>query len=146
MKQLLKTLELSTVKQFQLLNVTSQIQDAIKESGVINGSVTVFVPHTTASVRVNHDEPLLIQDIMKAVYRLVPLEMSYSHDLFEVREQVSINERSNGQAHVKAFLSGSSENFIVNEGQLLLGDRQSIFFVEFDGGRQRKMHVKIMGE
>ncbi len=146
MKQFLKTLELSTIKQFQLLNVTSQVQEAVKESGITEGSLTIFVPHTTASVRVNHDEPLLIQDIMKAVYRLVPLEMSYSHDLFEVREQVSVNERSNGQAHVKAFLSGSSENFIVSQGQVLLGDRQSIFFVEFDGGRQRKMYIKIMGE
>jgi secondary thiamine-phosphate synthase enzyme len=146
MKQLLKTLELKTNKQFQLLNVTDQVKQAITESGVQSGIATVFTPHTTASVRCNHDEPLLAQDIMKAVYRLVPLDISYSHDLFEVRENVSVNERSNGQAHVKSFLFGSSETFVIENGQPMLGERQSIFFVEFDGGRPRKMHVKIMGE
>ncbi len=146
MKHLLKTIELVTNKQFQLVNVTNEVREAIKESGVLQGTVTVFSPHTTASIRVNHDEPLLVQDIMKAVYRLIPVDISYSHDLFEVREQVSINERSNGQAHVKSFLFGSSETFIIDDGVVLLGDKQSIFFVEFDGGRQRKLHLKIMGD
>jgi secondary thiamine-phosphate synthase enzyme len=146
MKQFLKTLELKTTKQFQLLNITAQVRQAITESGVTSGTAVVFVPHTTASIRCNHDEPLLVQDIMKAVYRLVPLDMSYSHDLFEVREQVAVNERSNGQAHVKSFLFGSSETFVVEHGAMLLGEKQSIFFIEFDGGRPRKAHIKIIGE
>jgi secondary thiamine-phosphate synthase enzyme len=146
MKQFFKTLQLTTAKQFQLLNITEQVRQAIKESGVVSGAVTVFCPHTTAGIRCTHDEPLLVQDIMKAVYRLVPLDISYSHDLFEVREQVSVNERSNGQAHVKSFLFGSSETFIVEQGSIVLGEKQSIFFVEFDGGRPRKTHIKIIGE
>lgn len=146
MKQFFKTLDLATAKQFQLLNITAQVKDAIGESGIASGIVTVFCPHTTASIRCTHDEPLLGQDIMKAVYRLVPLDMSYSHDLFEVREQVEVNERSNGQAHVKSFLFGSSETFIVEQGNLIIGEKQSIFFVEFDGGRARKVHLKIVGE
>lgn len=146
MKQFFKTLDLTTTKQFQLLNITDQVRQAITESGITSGTITVFCPHTTASIRCNHDEPLLLQDIMKAVYRLVPLDMSYSHDLFEVREQVAVNERSNGQAHVKSFLFGSSETFILEQGTMMLGEKQSIFFVEFDGGRPRKTHIKIIGE
>lgn len=146
MKQFFKTLSLTTTKQFQLLNITEQVKEAVKESGITSGSITVYCPHTTSSIKVNHDEPLLLQDIMKAVYRLVPLDMSYSHDLFEVREQVEVNERSNGQAHVKSFLFGASENFIIEQGSIMLGDKQSIFFVEFDGARARKTHIKIIGE
>lgn len=146
MKQFFKSLDLATTKQFQLLNITEQVKQAVKESGIVSGTITVFCPHTTASIRCTHDEPLLVQDIMKAVYRLVPLDISYSHDLFEVRQQVAVNERSNGQAHVKSFLFGSSESFIIEQGSMLLGEKQSIFFVEFDGGRTRKTHLKIIGE
>jgi secondary thiamine-phosphate synthase enzyme len=74
------------------------------------------------------------------------MDISYSHDLFEVRQNVAPNERSNGNAHVKAFLLGSSETLPVNEGVLALGAKQSLFFVEFDGGRSRETHIKIIGE
>ena len=77
----------------------------------------VFCPHTTAAVRLNHFETLLMQDIMKTLYRLVPIDTNYSHDLFEVRQNVAPNERSNGHAHVKAFLLGSSETLIVENAR-----------------------------
>ena len=83
---------------------------------------------------------------MKALYRLLPVDISYSHDLFEVRQNVAPNERSNGHAHVKAFLLGSSESLILEKGELILGAKQSIFFVELDGGRNREVYVKILGE
>jgi secondary thiamine-phosphate synthase enzyme len=118
----------------------------LAESSVKRGFIVVFCPHTTASVRLNHNEPLLMQDMMKTLYRLVPLDVSYSHDLFEVRQNVAPNERSNGHAHVKSFLLGSSENLIVENSQLVLGEKQSVFFLELDGGRNRKVHIKIVGE
>jgi secondary thiamine-phosphate synthase enzyme len=146
MKQFFRTLELLTQKQFEIIDVTSMIQKALEESSVKSGLVSIFTPHTTAGVRINHNEPLLIQDVMKTLYRLVPLDVSYSHDLFEVRQNVAPNERSNGHAHVKSFLLGSSETLIVEKSQLVLGEKQSVFFVELDGGRPRKLHIKIIGE
>ena len=141
-----KKIQLETKKQFEILDITDQARAAVLESKVKNGVVVVFCPHTTAGIRLNHNEPLLMQDIMKALYRLVPIDTSYSHDLFEVRQNVAPNERSNGHAHVKAFLLGSSETLLVENSQLLLGQKQSLFFVEMDGGRPREIYIKILGE
>ena len=146
MRSQLKTIQLETKKQFEILDVTQQVTQAISEAGISSGIAVLFCPHTTAAVRLNHNEPLLLQDIMKMLYRLVPIDISYSHDLFEVRQNIAPNERSNGHAHVKAFLFGSSESLIIESGRLVLGERQSIFFVELDGGRNRNLHVKILGE
>jgi secondary thiamine-phosphate synthase enzyme len=146
MKSFLKKLQLETKKQFELVDITQNIRAAVLESGIHNGLSVVFTPHTTASIRLNQNEPLLLQDIMKTLYRLVPLDISYSHDLFEVRQNIAANERSNGHAHVKAFLFGSSENLIVEKGALLIAPKQSVFFVELDGGRSREVYVKVLGE
>jgi secondary thiamine-phosphate synthase enzyme len=143
---ILKKILLETKKQFEIVDITGKIREEIVHSGVSSGGVTVFCPHTTAAVRINHNEPLLMQDVMKMLYRLVPLDISYSHDLFEVRQNVAPNERSNGHAHVKAFLLGSSESLIIEKGDLLLGAHQSVFFVELDGGRSRQLFLKIIGE
>lgn len=137
---------LETKKQFEIVDITSYVQKAVLESGIKSGTVTVFCPHTTASIRLNHNEPLLIQDIMKTLYRLIPIDQSYSHDLFEVRQNVAPNERSNGHAHVKAFLVGSSESIPVEKSLLAMGTKQSIWFVEFDGGRSREVNLQILGE
>ncbi len=146
MKTHLKHLVLETKKQFELIDLTEQVKNAVKESGISQGICVVFSPHTTASIRLNHNEPLLMQDFMKTLYRTVPVDISYSHDLFEIRQNIAPNERSNGHAHVKAFMLGSSESLIVNQGELVLGEKQSIFFVEFDGGRNRQVHIHVMGE
>lgn len=146
MKTFAKSISLETKKQFDLIDITGAIKNCVSESQIRDGIVVVYNPHTTAGIRINHNEPLLIQDIMKMLYRLVPVDVSYSHDLFEIREHVAVNERSNGHSHVKTFLLGSSESLIVNNGELLLGEKQSVFFVESDGGRQRSYEVKIIGE
>jgi len=140
---MIEKLKLKSQKQFELIDITEQVKSAVSKSGLKNGTVTVFTPHTTASVRLNHNEPLLLQDLMKMLYRLVPIDENYSHDLFEIRTGIKANERSNGHAHVKAFLLGSSETVPVENGQMLLGDRQSIFFVELDGAREREAVVSV---
>ncbi len=146
MTNTIKKIQLETKKQFEIVDITGIIQKAIMDSSVKEGIAVIFCPHTTAAVRLNHNEPLLMQDVMKALYRLVPIDISYSHDLFEVRQNVSPNERSNGHAHVKSFLMGSSETLIIEKSSPVLGAKQSVFFVEFDGGRSREVFVKIMGE
>lgn len=141
-----KKIQLETKKQFEIMDITAAAKTAVLEAKVKTGMAVVFCPHTTAGIRLNHNEPLLMQDIMKTLYRLVPIDSSYSHDLFEVRQNVAPNERSNGHAHVKAFLLGSSETLLVENSQLLLGGKQSLFFVEMDGGRSREVYVKVLGE
>ncbi len=146
MKSYFKKLQLETKKQFEIVDITELVKKAVGESQIKSGFAVIFSPHTTAGIRLNHNEPLLMQDLMKALYRLIPLDISYSHDLFEVRQNVAPNERSNGHAHVKAFLLGSSENVIIENQALMLGKMQSIFFVELDGGREREVYVNIIGE
>jgi secondary thiamine-phosphate synthase enzyme len=146
MINMLKKLQLETKKQFEIVDMTEHVKKVLLESKMQNGIITVFCPHTTAAVRINHNEPLLMQDMMKTLYRLVPIDVNYSHDLFEVRQNVAPNERSNGHAHVKAFLLGSSETIPVEKSNLVMGSKQSIFFVELDGGRSREVYLKILGE
>lgn len=141
-----KELALESHTQFELIDVTAEVQDAVAKSKVKSGVVAVFSPHTTAAVRINHNEPLLKQDLMKILYRLAPIDINYAHDFFEVRTKVKPDERSNGHAHVKAFLLGESESVPIVKGKLALGDRQSIFFVELDGARKRRVILQILGE
>jgi secondary thiamine-phosphate synthase enzyme len=139
-------LDLTTQKQFEIVDVTAKVLEAVKQSKIKNGLVSIFSPHTTAAIRINHFEPLLLQDIMKLMYRLAPLETNYAHDFFEIRTEVQANERSNGHAHVKAFLLGSSQTVPVVNQKMLLGFRQSIFFVEMDGPRERDFIVTVIGD
>lgn len=142
--QFSKKISITTKKQFELIDITEKVSSVVTESGCDSGIAVVYNPHTTAAIRINHNEPLLMQDVMKMLYRTIPIDINYSHDLFEMRQQVATNERSNGHAHVKAFLLGSSETIPINSGKLALGDKQSVFFVELDGGRSRDVHIYIM--
>lgn len=141
-----KTLDLKTSRQFEILDITAKVQAVLRESKVQQGIMTVFSPHTTSSIHINHHEPLLLQDFMKLLYRLAPLENNYAHDFFEIRSQIVSGERSNGHAHLKAFMLGSSESIPVRDAKLTLGVRQSIFFVECDGGRKRNCIIQVIGE
>ncbi len=141
-----KSVEVTSKKQFELIDITGQVAEVVSLSGVKNGVAVVYNPHTTASIRLTHNEPMLIQDIMKMLYRLVPLEENYSHDVFEMRTEVEVNERSNGHAHVKSFLMGSSQTIPVIGSKLSLGSKQTLFFVELDGGRKRDFYVVVYGE
>ncbi|MDB4940302.1 MAG: Isopentenyl-diphosphate delta-isomerase, type 2 [Candidatus Doudnabacteria bacterium] len=146
MKVHTKKAELQTNKQFEPIDISDTVKETLAESGVKNGMALIFSNHTTAAIRINHNEPLLLQDFMKMLHRLVPVNVGYAHDVFEIRENVSVNERSNGHAHIKAFLLGSSETIPVHAGKLMLGEKQSIFFVEMDGSRKRDYIIQIMGD
>lgn len=142
----IEKLKFSTKKQFELIDVTGKVEAILESSDVSIGTVSVFCPHTTAAIRITHYEPLLIQDLFKMIYRLVPVDINYSHDLFENRLGIEPGERSNGHAHVKAFLLGASETIPVSGKHMQLGAKQSILFVELDGGRDREVVVAVSGE
>ena len=118
------------------------------EAGLHNGLVQVFSRHTTAAVRIQEDEPLLLEDLRQFLSRLAPADAAYGHNDFRVRtHHMHPDERPNGHAHCLQLLLGSSESVPVVDGQLQLGEWQRLFLVELDGPRpQRELLVQVMGQ
>ena len=115
-----------------MIDITSEVTLALKESGVQDGICHVFVPHTTAAVTINENaDPDVPRDILMEMDKVIPLRDGYRH------------REGNSAAHIKASLVGSSETVFVESGRLLLGMWQSIFFCEFDGPRTRSVIVRI---
>lgn len=116
----------------EMVDITSKIQQSVKESGIESGICTVFVPHTTAGITINENaDPDVVSDILKEVNKIVPFEDGYLH------------MEGNSAAHIKASLFGFSQQIIVEGGRLILGTWQGIYFCEFDGPRNREVYVKI---
>jgi secondary thiamine-phosphate synthase enzyme len=131
----LATLELPTSKKQQALNITQRVRAELKASGIENGLCTIFVPHTTGAVTINENtDPDVQTDILNALERAVPTSAQYYK-----------HEEGNAHAHAKAAVVGSSETIPVQGGKLLLGTWQAIYFCEFDGPRNRKVLVTIVG-
>jgi secondary thiamine-phosphate synthase enzyme len=95
----------------------------------------IFVPHTTAAITINESaDPSVKSDILKILNQIIPWEANYRH------------LEGNSPAHIKSTLVGSSELIAIENQRLILGTWQGIFFCEFDGPRNRKLHVRIMEE
>lgn len=138
-------IDLESKNQIEFFDVTERVQEIIDACGVREGNVVIFAPHTTMGIVINHNEPMLIQDFMRILYKMVPMDDRYSHDLFELRRSSKSDGRSNGHSHCKSFLTGVSQTIPVEKGKLLLTDKQSVFAVEFDGARKRDIIVQVMG-
>jgi secondary thiamine-phosphate synthase enzyme len=132
--------------QVECINLTNQVEDIIERSGIRNGQITIFSPHTTMGIIINHDEKMLLQDFTNFLYRLAPIDQKYSHDLFELTKDNKSDGRSNGHSHCKAILLGSSETIPMSKGKMLLSAQQNILAIELDGSRQRDVIVHIMGQ
>jgi len=125
-------IRVSTKSRTELVDITSHVQDAVRESGVLDGICHVYVPHTTAGITINENaDPSVRQDILMELNRMVPFEDNYKH------------LEGNAAAHIKASIVGSSETVLVEGGRLLLGTWQGIFFCEFDGPRNRRVLLRI---
>lgn len=138
-------INLESTTQIQFLDITDTVQEVIDRAGIREGQVLIYVPHTTMGVVINHNEPMLLQDFMRILYRIVPVDDQYSHDLFELRRESQSDGRSNGHSHCKAILMGNSETIPIEKGKLLLTELQNIFAVEFDGARKRDVVVQVTG-
>lgn len=129
----MKSFSIKTNSQYEMLNITNQIQNIVYDSGILDGVVYIFVPHTTAAVTINEGaDPSVMKDIIKEMDKIVPLRDNYLH------------MEGNSAAHIKSTLVGASEMVMIENGSLVLGTWQAIFFCEFDGSRQRKVLVKVM--
>jgi len=130
------TKSLSTTAHSQFVNITSLVMEALTESGVKSGILTAFVSHTTAGITINENaDPNVTRDMLNILERMIPWNHSdYKHS------------EGNTAAHMKASLMGNSTQIIVEEGRLQLGTWQGIYFCEFDGPRERKIRVKVVGQ
>jgi len=115
-----------------MIDITSSIQKEVSRSGIKEGVCVVYVPHTTAGITINEGaDPSVCHDIVTKLSDLVPSDAGYSHI------------EGNSDSHIKASLMGSSVSVILEDGRLVLGTWQRIFFCEFDGPRSRKVLIKI---
>ncbi len=146
MKIFTQRLKYETRTQIDFVNITDDVREIVAHSGIVNGHVVVFVEHTTLGIAINHDEPMLLQDFARMLQRIVPAETQYAHDIFELRRGgASADGRSNGHAHCKALLLGTSEYIPLIDGTIALSSLQSIFMVDMDGPRQRDVLVHVTG-
>ena len=136
MKTYSKVLGVETKSSVDLRNITGHVRQVIDESGIKNGLVTIFVPHTTAGVYVNEDESGLRRDVDSVLSKLVPRGAGYLHD--EVDD--------NAHAHLRSILISPSITIPIIDGRLATGTWQSIFFAEFDGPRRRRFIVHVIGD
>jgi len=115
-----------------MIDITEQVSEVVKKSGVKSGICTVFVPHTTAGITINENaDPDVVHDILSEINKIVPFDDNYRHI------------EGNSAAHIKASLFGFSQQVIVEDGRLVLGTWQGIYFCEFDGPRNRKVYIKV---
>jgi len=133
---MLKTLSLATPKGDSLTDITAQIREAVASSGLQAGLCVLFVPHTTAAITLNSAlDSATAQDIIADLNRLVPKRVDFLHQY---------DTPADAAGHIKAALIGHSITLIIAEGRLLLGGSQSVLFYEFDGPRQRQVHIKLI--
>lgn len=131
----MKTITVKTHSKDEFIDITSDVQSAVKASGAEKGLCLVYVPHTTAGVTINENaDPSVQQDILMALRKAVPDSLSYSHS------------EGNSPGHVKSSLIGCSAAIYFENSQLQLGTWQGVFFCEFDGPRSRKCRIHIISQ
>jgi len=127
-------ISVSTRRREELVDITSSIEDAVRKAGIPSGLCVLYCPHTTAAITVNEGaDPSVAEDMVMGLQRLIPGDWNFSH------------MEGNSDAHIKASLIGPSETVILDDGKLVLGTWQRIFFCEFDGPRKRVFFVKVQG-
>ena len=140
------TLSLESRKAPEFIDITEQVREYVKESGVQTGCVIVFSKHTTAAIKINENEPLLLQDMEKFLERLAARNTYYQHNDFAIRTvNMTEDECPNGHAHCQHLLMGTSETIPIINGTLPFGQWQRIFMVELDRPRPRQVLIQIMG-
>ncbi|MCH8324861.1 MAG: YjbQ family protein [Thaumarchaeota archaeon] len=134
-----KQIKISSKSENDIINITEQVADAISESGISNGTITVFVSGSTGAITTIEYEPGLVKDFPEMLSRVAPDDINYEHE--------QRWHDGNGRSHVKASLVGPSLTIPFKDGQLLLGTWQQIVFLELDTrARTRTLVLQIIGE
>ncbi len=125
-------MDISTTARTELIDITDRVRALVKDSGIINGICVISTRHTTTGIIVNENERGLRRDILDMLESIIPEDRNYAHNSID----------NNADAHLRAVLLGMSQTIPVEDGHLVLGTWQSIFFVELDGPRNRTVNVK----
>jgi squalene-hopene/tetraprenyl-beta-curcumene cyclase len=140
-------LQLTTHKAPEFIDITNWVCQCVAQAKVINGFVVVYSKHTTAAIKINENEPLLIEDMTNFLERICPRHGEYHHNNFEIRTvNMNLDESPNGHAHLQHLMLGCSETIPLIDGMMQFGRYQSIFFIELDHPRPREVMVQIVGE
>jgi secondary thiamine-phosphate synthase enzyme len=125
------SISVKTSSRIDMVDITGSVQKELSKAGVDDGFCVVYVPHTTAGVTINEGaDPAVCHDIITKLNEMVPPNAGYRH------------MEGNSDSHIKASIMGSSVTVMIENGRLVLGTWQKIFFCEFDGPRSRKVYVK----
>ncbi|WP_211748513.1 secondary thiamine-phosphate synthase enzyme YjbQ [Paenibacillus sp. Marseille-Q4541] len=131
---MLHKIEMNTSKRDEMRDITRDVQSYVRQSGVSNGLAVIYTPHTTAGITINENaDPDVKHDVLMRLDEVYPWE----HPKYRHAE-------GNTASHLKAITTGTSQNVIIQEGKLLLGRWQGIYFCEFDGPRTRECYIKII--
>jgi secondary thiamine-phosphate synthase enzyme len=142
--------QFQTGSHLQVTDITDEVRELVRESGVTDGICLVYSPHTTCCVRVNEFEQGFLEDFAALLGRLIPDDTYYAHDDWDRRTENICEEDmevGNGHSHCMSMLLGSaSESIPVGEGDLCLGQWQRVLFIELDRSRPRRWLVKVVGD
>jgi secondary thiamine-phosphate synthase enzyme len=129
----LSRISVKTSRREEFVNITSLVKKAVSESGIKDGLCVVYVPHTTAAITINESaDSDVVRDVITRLSNLVPHSGDYHHS------------EGNSDAHIKSSIIGNSRVLIVENGNIVLGTWEGIFFCEFDGPRTRQVYVKVL--
>ncbi len=131
-----EVLELESTDRLEIVDITRNINAAIAESGVRKGLVNIYSKHSTSGIVINENESGLLEDFMDVIQLIVPTNGNYQHNRID----------NNADSHLRSFLIGCNENIPCEEASMSLGTWQSVFFLEFDGPRNRQIIITIIGE
>lgn len=139
-------LRYETIHPLQFIDITEDVERVVANSGVSEGTVTVFTKHTTAAIKINEHEPELLKDMGELLASFAPDDHSYFHNDFTVRWVNMVeDECPNGHAHCQHLLLGTSETIPLMDARLMFGRWQRIFLIELDHARDRDVVVSVMG-
>jgi secondary thiamine-phosphate synthase enzyme len=142
MKSKLEDLALLTTEKQQLINITPRVKEAVMDSGMKNGFIGLFSQHTTAALTVSEFQNALLDDIAGFLRRVVEEDLPYKHN----SPEFSDCDRKNAASHLRSLLFSNSVVLPVRDGELVLGEFQSVILAEMDGPRERSLKVQFLGE
>ena len=133
---MLEKIMIETPSDENLINITAEVKEIVKTSGVKEGACVVYIPHTTAGLTINYImDPATLADLQQEIKRLVPTRVDFEH---------IYDTPADAAGHIKSSLVGPSLSLIITDGELFLGRSQGILFWEFDGPRKRQIHIRIL--
>ena len=141
------SLSVKTKEAPEFIDITDWVSDCVAESRVNNGFAVVYSKHTTAAVKINENEPLLLEDMACFLEGVAPRHADYRHNDFEIRTvNMTPDESPNGHAHLQHLLLGTSETVPIINVEMQFGTYQSIFLIELEHPRNRQVMVQVVGE